>query len=58
MKKENKSYLAIYVDHETKDRFMKIKKQNPLKNDAFVSHLLDLYEREQIQEKEGNDNDK
>lgn len=58
MKKENKSYLAIYVDHETKDRFMKIKKQNPLKNDAFVSHLLDLYEREQIQEKEGKENDK
>ena len=57
MKKENKSYLAIYVDHETKDRFMKIKKQNPLKNDAFVLHLLDLYEREQIQEKEGNDHE-
>lgn len=52
MKKENKSYLAIYVDHETKDRFMKIKKQNPLKNTAFVSHLLDLYEREQNQERE------
>ena len=57
MKKENKSYLAIYVDHETKDRFMKIKKQNPLKNTAFVSHLLDLYEREQIQEKEGKDHE-
>ena len=55
MKKENKSYLAIYVDQETKDRFMKIKKQNPLKNDAFVSHLLDLYQ--QSQEKEGNDNE-
>ena len=57
MKKENKSYLAIYVDHETKDRFMKIKKQNPLKNDHFINHLLDLYEREQIQEKEGKDNE-
>ena len=58
MKKENKSYLAIYVDHEIKDRFMKIKKQNPLKNDAFVSHLLDLYEHEQNQEKESKENDK
>ena len=57
MKKENKSYLAIYVDLETKDRFMKIKKQNPLKNDAFVSHLLDLYEKEQNQEKEGKDHE-
>ena len=55
MKKENKSYLAIYVDHEIKDRFMKIKKQNPLKNDAFVSHLLDLYQ--QSQENGGNDNE-
>ena len=57
MKKENKSYLAIYVDYEIKDRFMKIKKQNPLKNDAFVSHLLDLYEREQSQEREEKDHE-
>ena len=57
MRKENKSYLAIYVDHEIKDRFMKIKKQNPLKNDAFVSHLLDLYEKEQTQENGGKDNE-
>lgn len=54
MKKENKSYLAIYVDQETKDRFMKIKRENPLKNSAFVNHLLDLLE----QEKEGKENDK
>ena len=58
MKKENKSYLAIYVDQETKDRFMKIKKQNPLKNDHFINHLLDLYEREQPQEREDKDNAK
>ena len=56
MRKENKSYLAIYVDHETKDRFMKIKKQNPLKNDAFINHLLDLYQ--QSQESEDKENDK
>ena len=57
MKKENKSYLAIYVDQETKDRFMKVKKESPLKNDAFVSHLLHLYEKEQNQQKEGKSND-
>ena len=58
MKKENKSYLAIYVDQETKDRFMKVKKENPLKNDHFINHLLDLYEREQTQEREDKDNAK
>lgn len=57
MRKENKSYLAIYVDNETKDHFMKIKKQNPLKNDAFVLHLLELYQREQNQQKEGKDHE-
>ena len=58
MKKENKSYLAIYVDNETKDRFMKIKKENPLKNDAFVSHLLDLYIESKKDQNGGNENDK
>ena len=53
MKKENKSYLAIYVDQETKDRFMKVKKENPLKNTAFVNHLLDLLDKE----KEGKDHE-
>ena len=57
MKKENKSYLAIYVDHETKDRFMKIKKQNPLKNDAFVSHLLDLYIESKKDQNGGKDHE-
>ena len=57
MKKENRVNLNSYVSKETKQRFDKIKKENPLKNDAFVSHLLDLYEREQIQEKEGKDNE-
>ena len=58
MKNENKSYLAIYVDNETKDRFMKIKKENPLKNDAFVSHLLDLYEDSKKDQNGDDKNDK
>ena len=57
MKKENRVNLNSYVSKETKERFDKIKKQNPLKNDAFVSHLLDLYEREQNQEKEVEENE-
>ena len=61
MKKENKAYLAVYVNNETKDRFMKIKKECPLRNDAFINYLLNLYEGKGIninQQKEGNDNDK
>ena len=58
MKKENRANLNSYVSKETKERFDKFKKESPLKNDAFINHLLDLYEREQIQEKEGKENDK
>ena len=61
MKKENKTYLAVYVNNETKDRFMKIKKECPLRNDAFINYLLNLYEGKDIniiQEKEVEENDK
>lgn len=46
MKDENKTYLTTYVNHETKQRFNKIKKSSDFKNDAFINHLLDLYEKE------------
>lgn len=58
MKKENKANLNSYVSKETKERFDRIKKESPLKNDHFINHLLDLYEKEQNQEKEGNNNAK
>ena len=54
MKKENKSNLNSYVSKETKERFDKIKKESPLKNDAFINYLLELYEKEHG----GKDNDK
>ena len=46
MKDENKTYLTTYVNHETKQRFNKIKKSSDFKNDAFINYLLDLYEKE------------
>ena len=58
MFKDNKIQVSALVQKETKERFDKIKKSCPLKNDHFINHLLDLYELEQIQEKEGKDNDK
>ena len=58
MKKENRVNLNSYVSKETKERFDKFKKESPLKNDAFINHLLDLLEKEQIQEKEVEENDK
>ena len=58
MKKENRVNLNSYVSKETKERFDKIKKSCPLKNDAFVNYLLDLYEKDQNQENGGKENDK
>ena len=58
MFKDNKIQVSALVQKETKQRFDKIKKECPLKNDAFINHLLDLYEKEQIQEKEDKYNDK
>ena len=58
MKNQIKATLTAYVYKETKERFDNAKKQTDLKNDAFINHLLDLLEREQIQEKEGKENDK
>ena len=58
MFKDNKIQVSALVQKQTKERFDKIKKSCPLKNDHFINHLLDLYEREQIQEKEVEENDK
>ena len=55
MFKDNKIQVSALVQKETKQRFDKIKKECPLKNDAFINHLLDLYE--QTQEKEGKDHE-
>ena len=52
MFKDNKIQVSALVQKETKQRFDKIKKECPLKNDHFINHLLDLYEREQNQERE------
>ena len=60
MKKENRVNLNSYVSKETKERFDKIKKECPLRNDAFINYLLNLYEGKSIninQQKEGNDNE-
>ena len=58
MFKDNKIQVSALVQKETKQRFDKIKKECPLKNDHFINHLLDLYEREQTQEREDKDNAK
>ena len=61
MKKENRVNLNSYVSKETKERFDKIKKECPLRNDAFINYLLNLYEGKDIniiQEKEVEENDK
>ena len=55
MFKDNKIQVSALVQKETKQRFDKIKKECPLKNDHFINHLLDLYEREQIQENGGKE---
>ena len=60
MKKENRVNLNSYVSKQTKERFDKIKKECPLRNDAFINYLLNLYEGKGIiinQKKEGNDNE-
>ena len=57
MKKEDRANLNSYVSKETKERFDKFKKESPLKNDAFINHLLDLLEKEQTQEKEVEENE-
>ena len=55
---KNKVNINSYVSKETKERFDRIKKESPLKNDAFINHLLDLLEKDQNQQKEGKDNAK
>ena len=60
MKKENRVNLNSYVSKETKERFDKIKKECPLRNDAFINYLLNLYEGKSIninQQKEGKDHE-
>ena len=57
MFKDNKIQVSALVQKQTKERFDKIKKSCPLKNDHFINHLLDLYEKEQNQQKEGKDHE-
>ena len=52
MFKDNKIQVSALVLKQTKERFDKIKKSCPLKNDHFINHLLDLYEKDQNQERE------
>ena len=56
MRNENKSYITVYVNNETRDKFREIMKESGYKGDMFINVLLKLYQ--QIQEKEGKDNDK
>ena len=56
----NKVNLNAYVSKYTKERFDKIKKECPLRNDAFINYLLNLYEGKDIninQKKESEQND-
>ena len=56
----NKVNLNAYVSKYTKERFDKIKKECPLRNDAFINYLLNLYEGKDFninQQKEGKDNE-
>lgn len=57
MFKDNKIQVSALVQKQTKERFDKIKKSCPLKNDAFINHLLDLYENNQNQEREDKDHE-
>ena len=57
MFKDNKIQVSALVQKQTKERFDKIKKECPLKNDHFINYLLDLYEREQTQEREEKDHE-
>ena len=60
MFKDNKIQVSALVQKETKQRFDKIKKECPLRNDAFINYLLNLYEGKDIninQQKEGKDHE-
>lgn len=55
-----KVQVSALVNKETKERFDKIKKECPLRNDAFINYLLNLYEGKDIkinQEREDKDNE-
>ena len=55
-----KVQVSALVNKETKERFDKIKKECPLRNDAFINYLLNLYEGKDIninQKKESDKND-
>ena len=57
MFKDNKIQVSALVQKETKERFDRFKKESPLKNDHFINYLLDLYEKDQNQQKEGKENE-
>ena len=43
-----KVQVSALVNKQTKERFDKIKKSCPLRNDAFINYLLNLYEGKDI----------
>ena len=54
----NKVQVSALVNKETKERFDKIKKSCPLRNDAFINYLLNLYEGKDITINQQNGDDK
>ena len=50
-----KVQVSALVNKETKERFDKIKKECPLRNDAFINYLLNLYEGKDIKIEQGED---
>lgn len=54
MRNENKSYITVYVNNETRDKFREIMKESGYKGDMFVNVLLNLY---QEKTKGGNNNE-
>lgn len=45
MRNENKSYITVYVNNETRNKFREIMKESGYKGDMFINVLLNLYEQ-------------
>ena len=55
MRNENKSYITVYVNNETRDKFREIMKESGFKGDMFINVLLKLYSENQLRESDKND---
>ena len=53
MRNENKSYITVYVNNETRDKFREIMKESGYKGDMFINVLLKLYSQNQQKEENG-----